>query len=78
MEDQIEIKAPCFGREFRYGTPKILTGTRRLRLNGCAVRASWSRDESLLVVRWGSNRVAIQYVIADEKIRDFEGDLLNG
>lgn len=53
-------------------------GTRRLRFNGSAVRASWSRDESLLVVRWGSNRVAIQYVIADEKIRDFEGDLLNG
>ena len=40
---------------------------RRLGLHGGTVRASWSCDKSLVVVRRGSNRTAIRYVIADEK-----------
>ena len=49
----------------------------RMRFNDGAVRASRSCDESPVVVRRGSNRVAIRYVIADDKMRLLTFDLLN-
>ena len=50
---------------------------RRLGLHGGAVRASRSCDESLVVMRRGSNRTAIRYVIADDKMRLLTCNLLN-
>lgn len=78
----------CFGGSIRDKSAMFQTGisvryaensdvARRLRLNGGTVRALWSCDESLFVVRRGSNRVAIQHVIANDKIRLLKSIFIN-